>query len=51
MDNDYQNFVDRMGSFEDTIDLETDPEELKHSGETFVNDTLKSMGDTILFDF
>lgn len=51
MDKDYENFVGRMGSFEDTIDLETDPEELKHSGETFVTDTLKFMGDTILFDF
>lgn len=51
MDKDYENFVGRMGSFEDSIELETDPEELQHSGEMFVNDTLKSIGDTILFDF
>jgi hypothetical protein len=32
MDNDYQNFVDRMGSFEDTMDLSTNSKELKHYG-------------------
>jgi hypothetical protein len=32
MDKDYQNFVDRMGSFEDTMDLTTDDPGLKHYG-------------------
>lgn len=44
MDNDYQKFVDRMGSFEDTIDLDSGEmenplieESLEHSGKDFVD--------------
>ena len=31
MNSDYENFVQRMGSFEDEIELDEDPEELTHS--------------------
>ena len=47
---DYENFVGRMGSFEDVIEL-TPEDNLEHSGKNFVDDCLISMGDTILFDF
>lgn len=58
MDNDYQKFVDRMGSFEDTIDLDSGEmenplieESLEHSGKDFVDGELSIIGDTIIFDF
>ena len=58
MDNDYQNFVDRMGSFEDTIALDSGEMEnpliekgLEHSGKDFVDGKLSIIGDTIIFDF
>ena len=58
MDKDYQNFIDRMGSFEDTIDLDAgemeDPligKSLEHSGKDFVDGKLSIIGDAIMFDF
>ena len=32
MDKDYQNFVDRMGSFEDNINMSDDDSEIEHTG-------------------
>lgn len=58
MDKDYENFVGRMGSFEDTIDLDSGEMEnplieksLEHSGKDFVDGKLSIIGDTIMFDF
>jgi len=48
MDKDYENFVGRMGSFEDEIDLdelESVPD-LEHSGKIVVDELLHSMGET-----
>ena len=58
MDDNYQKFVDRMGSFEDTIDLDSGETEnplieksLEHSGKDFVDGKLSIIGDDIIFDF
>ena len=58
MDKDYENFVGRMGSFEDTIDLDSGEMEsplieksLEHSGKDFVDGKLSIIGDAIIFDF
>lgn len=59
MDKDYENFVGRMGSSEEIIelddvqekDLEHSGKDLEHSGKEYVNSLLHSMGDTIMFDF
>ena len=58
MDKDYENFVGRMGSFEDTIDLDSGEMEnplieksLEHSGKDFVDGKLSIIGDAIMFDF
>ena len=58
MDKDYENFVGRMGSFEDTIDLDSGETEnplieksLEHSGKDFVDGKLSIIGDAIMFDF
>ncbi len=47
-----------MGSFEDTIDLDSGEmenplieESLEHSGKDFVDGELSIIGDTIIFDF
>lgn len=57
MEDDYQNFVDRMGSFEDTIAIDSGEMEnplieksLEHSGKELVDELLHSMGDTIMFE-
>ncbi len=51
MDEDYKNFVGRMGSFDDTIDLDSmeladDPVDnhLAHSGKIFVDSILEYIG-------
>lgn len=58
MDKDYENFVGRMGSFEDAIDLDSGEMEnplieksLEHSGKDFVDGKLSIIGDAIIFDF
>ena len=52
MDKDYENFVGRMGSSEEIIELDDVQEkDLEHSGKEYVDSLLHSMGDTILFDF
>ena len=58
MDDSYQNFVDRMGSFEDTIAIDSGEMEnplieksLEHSGKDFVDGKLSIIGDAIIFDF
>lgn len=58
MDDNYQNFVDRMGSFEDTIAIDSGEMEnplieksLEHSGKDFVDGKLPIIGDAIIFDF
>ena len=44
MNSDYENFVQRMGSFEDEIELDEDPEELTHS-------LLNRLGSVLLKEF
>lgn len=44
MDKDYDNFVQRMGSFEDTIELEDIAEKITHSA-------LDVIGDELLISF
>lgn len=50
MDKDYENFVGRMGSFEDVIDLDGPEKDLERSGKELVDELLHSMGDTIMFE-
>jgi len=47
MDKDYQNFVGRMGSFEDEINLDDleDVPDLEHTSKLLVEDLLHSIGD------
>ena len=51
MDKDYENFVGRMGSSEEIIELDDVQEkDLEHSGKELVDELLHSIGDTIMFE-
>lgn len=50
MDKDYENFVGRMGSSEEIIELDDQEKDLEHSGKEYVDSLLHSMGDTIIFE-
>lgn len=50
MDKDYENFVGRMGSSEEIIELDDQEKDLEHYGKKFVDSIMPSIGDTIMFE-